>query len=98
MPSKMPTKSARRSGCSPSGLEQGAHHSGRAPRHGTAVVVHGVNPGTVRIDAGPYRNAMPTAEAIKRLRAAAGTQFDPDVVAAFVRCSDRGEIPPSYAD
>jgi diguanylate cyclase (GGDEF)-like protein len=40
----------------------------------------------------PYRNAMPTDEAVKRLRAAAGTQFDPDVVAAFARCYERDEI------
>ena len=46
----------------------------------------------------PYRNAMPTADAIKRLHSASGTQFDPDVVAAFVRCCERGEIPPSHAD
>jgi response regulator RpfG family c-di-GMP phosphodiesterase len=39
---------------------------------------------------------MPTAEAI-RLRAASGTQFDPDVVAAFVACCERGD-PPSHAD
>jgi HD-GYP domain-containing protein (c-di-GMP phosphodiesterase class II) len=45
----------------------------------------------------PYRNAMPTDEAVKRLRAAAGTQFDPDVVAAFARCYERDEIHDSYA-
>jgi HD-GYP domain-containing protein (c-di-GMP phosphodiesterase class II) len=31
----------------------------------------------------PYRKAMPTTVAASRLRAAAGTQFDPAVVAAF---------------
>ncbi len=33
----------------------------------------------------PYREAMPAAVALERLVDAAGTQFDPDVVAAFAR-------------
>ena len=33
----------------------------------------------------PYRHALPFAEAARRLRADAGTQFDPSVVSAFVR-------------
>jgi HD-GYP domain-containing protein (c-di-GMP phosphodiesterase class II) len=33
----------------------------------------------------PYRTAMSEAEAVERLRSAAGTQFDPVVVEAFVR-------------
>src|SRR5206468_9482719 len=32
----------------------------------------------------PYRRALPEHEAIGRLEAAAGTQFDPDVVKVFV--------------
>src|SRR3989454_1174232 len=32
----------------------------------------------------PYRNALPTEEALNRLQNAAGTQFDPDVVEVFV--------------
>jgi diguanylate cyclase (GGDEF)-like protein len=37
----------------------------------------------------PYRKAMPEAEARERLKAEAGTQFDPNVVEAFVRVLDR---------
>jgi putative nucleotidyltransferase with HDIG domain len=33
----------------------------------------------------PYRRALPQEEAIARLRAAAGTQFDPAIVAVFLR-------------
>ena len=33
----------------------------------------------------PYRRALPQDEAIARLRAAAGTQFDPAIVAVFLR-------------
>lgn len=33
----------------------------------------------------PYRSALSRDEAVRRLRADAGTQFDPDVVEAFVR-------------
>jgi putative nucleotidyltransferase with HDIG domain len=33
----------------------------------------------------PYRQALPPAEALARVEAEAGRQFDPDVVAAFVR-------------
>jgi len=33
----------------------------------------------------PYRKKMPDAEAFRRLRAAAGTQFDPRVVEAFMK-------------
>jgi len=32
-----------------------------------------------------YRRALPRAEAIRRLQAGAGTQFDPKVVDVFVR-------------
>ena len=32
----------------------------------------------------PYRSALPEGEAIRRMKLAAGTQFDPTVVAAFV--------------
>ena len=32
----------------------------------------------------PYRNALPVAEAVRGLRAGAGSQFDPACVAALV--------------
>jgi diguanylate cyclase (GGDEF)-like protein len=38
----------------------------------------------------PYRKGMPESEAKLQLQAGAGTQFDPDVVAAFLRVLDRG--------
>ena len=40
----------------------------------------------------PYRNAMPEVEAVRRLELAAGTQFDPDVVASFVKLHREGGI------
>jgi len=40
----------------------------------------------------PYRSALPEREAIRRLKQAAGTQFDPNVVEAFVRVHDRGDL------
>jgi HD-GYP domain-containing protein (c-di-GMP phosphodiesterase class II) len=33
----------------------------------------------------PYRSAMPAAEAVEELRRCAGSQFDPEVVDAFLR-------------
>jgi HD-GYP domain-containing protein (c-di-GMP phosphodiesterase class II) len=33
----------------------------------------------------PYRSRLPIEEAIRRLVEAAGTQFDPQVVEAFIR-------------
>ena len=36
----------------------------------------------------PYRSALPHAEAIRRLRAGAGAQWDPQVVATFVTWAD----------
>jgi HD-GYP domain-containing protein (c-di-GMP phosphodiesterase class II) len=33
----------------------------------------------------PYRKAMSVGDACKELEAGAGTQFDPDVVAAFLK-------------
>ena len=38
----------------------------------------------------PYRNAMSTADALEELRAGAGTQFDPAVVAALTRIIESG--------
>src|SRR5207244_2706380 len=40
----------------------------------------------------PYRAALPESEAIRRLKLSSGTQFDPHVVAAFVRLHGSGRI------
>ena len=42
----------------------------------------------------PYRERLPPDEAVRRLREASGTQFDPDVVATFVRLFDAGAVLP----
>lgn len=39
----------------------------------------------------PYRRALPPAEALARLRGAAGSQFDPRIVETFVGLMERGE-------
>ena len=40
----------------------------------------------------PYRAALPETEAVRRLKLSAGTQFDPDIVAAFIRVLKNGGI------
>ena len=40
----------------------------------------------------PYRDRLPDAEAVRRLRESSGTQFDPMAVAAFVRLYAAGMI------
>ncbi len=40
----------------------------------------------------PYRRGLSTVDAITELRKHSGTQFDPDVVSAFVTLVERGEI------
>ena len=40
----------------------------------------------------PYRGRLETTVAVERLRKAAGTQFDPHVVDAFVRLYDRRAV------
>jgi diguanylate cyclase (GGDEF)-like protein/putative nucleotidyltransferase with HDIG domain len=40
----------------------------------------------------PYRAALPQGEAIRRLKLASGTQFDPDVVSTFVKLHRQGKI------
>jgi diguanylate cyclase (GGDEF)-like protein len=42
----------------------------------------------------PYRKRLPSEEAVRRLREAAGSQFDPDVVATFERLFNVGDVPP----
>ena len=42
----------------------------------------------------PYRQHLPDDEAVRRLREAAGTQFDPAVVEAFWRLFEAGEVLP----
>ncbi|HWI22408.1 MAG TPA: diguanylate cyclase, partial [Baekduia sp.] len=44
------------------------------------------------VSARPYSDAMPVADAIKELRACAGAQFDPAVVAAFVEAFEAGAL------
>jgi diguanylate cyclase (GGDEF)-like protein len=40
----------------------------------------------------PYRGRLSEAEALRRLREGAGSQFDPSVVGAFVRLLERGRL------
>jgi HD-GYP domain-containing protein (c-di-GMP phosphodiesterase class II) len=42
----------------------------------------------------PYRSRMSSADAVAELRRAAGSQFDPDVVAAFTRLYDSDSVLP----
>ena len=42
------------------------------------------------VTARPYRGAAPEDDALAEIRACAGTQFDPAVVAAFLRAAARG--------
>ena len=42
----------------------------------------------------PYRDRLPEAEAVHRLREASGTQFDPTVVDAFTRLYESGSVVP----
>ena len=46
----------------------------------------------------PYRKALPVSEALSRLRAAAGTQLDPRLVATFVRGIQTAVDPPLPGD
>jgi HD-GYP domain-containing protein (c-di-GMP phosphodiesterase class II) len=40
----------------------------------------------------PYRGRLPAEEAVRRLRASAGSQFDPNVVESFTRLFDSGAV------
>ncbi|HEV8489741.1 MAG TPA: HD domain-containing phosphohydrolase [Candidatus Limnocylindrales bacterium] len=46
----------------------------------------------------PYRSALPLDEATRRLKAGAGTQWDPACVAAFVELIGQGRIQPARPD
>lgn len=46
----------------------------------------------------PYRAALATEEALAELIAHAGTQFDPDIVAALVKVVEQGQPEPSTGD
>jgi HD-GYP domain-containing protein (c-di-GMP phosphodiesterase class II) len=39
-----------------------------------------------------YRSKLPHERAIAELERCAGSQFDPDIVAVFLSCLERGEI------
>jgi HD-GYP domain-containing protein (c-di-GMP phosphodiesterase class II) len=41
----------------------------------------------------PYRPALPPEDAVEELERCAGTQFDPDIVRAFVEAWEAGETP-----
>jgi len=45
----------------------------------------------------PYRKALATDEAIRRLRESAGSQFDPAIVETFVALLEAGTVPPVSA-
>ena len=45
----------------------------------------------------PYRNPMTIPDALKELHACAGSQFDPDVVDAFMTLSLEDETPATEA-
>lgn len=42
----------------------------------------------------PYRAALPVREAVRRLRLASGTQFDPAIVTVFIRVLESGALHP----
>ena len=63
----------------------------RRPPGWPAVLVDG--PVVLR----PYRRSLGAAEAASELRRCAGTQFDPEVVEAFLAALDAGEILPGEA-
>ena len=44
-----------------------------------------------------YRKALPAEEALRRLKEASGSQFDPSVVDAFLIALAKGLIPTEHA-
>ena len=58
-----------------------------------ARIISAVDSHDVMVNDRPYHKAMPEADAIAELRRCSGTQFDPDVIEAFVRLLEREELP-----
>ena len=58
-----------------------------------ARIISAVDSHDVMVNDRPYHKAMPEEDAIAELKRCSGTQFDPDVVEAFVRLLEREELP-----
>ena len=58
-----------------------------------ARIISAVDSHDVMVNDRPYHKAMPEADAIAELKRCSGTQFDPDVIEAFVRLLEREELP-----
>jgi HD-GYP domain-containing protein (c-di-GMP phosphodiesterase class II) len=82
------------------------HHHERYDGHGypdeiagdsipiTARILTTVDSYSAIVDRRPYKNARSHAEAVEELKRCAGTQFDPDVVRAFIGLFDSGTLTP----
>lgn len=82
------------------------HHHERYDGHGypdeiagesipiTARILTTVDSYSAIVDRRPYKNARTHAEAVVELKRCAGTQFDPDVVRAFIELFENGTLTP----